>query len=78
MNISRSEDFAPNTWRRWVDRDFKNKVDISTACVTCPTCGVAMSLREHQIADNGAVSPSLVCPTEGCTFHEFVTLEDWK
>ena len=44
----------------------------------CPT-GHIGSLREHhQIAADGTVSPSVVCPHEGCTFHEFVKLENWS
>ena len=39
--------------------------------------GHLASIADHLIADNGHVSPSLVCPTEGCNFHEFVILEDW-
>lgn len=78
IKLSRSDDFVPNTWRQWIDRDFKNKVDVTTACVTCPNCGNAMSLKEHTIAENGIVSPSLICPTENCSFHEFVHLEDWE
>ncbi len=78
MNVPKSDTFTPNTWRNWIDRDFARKADVHTACVTCPNCGNPMSLKEHTIAANGAVSPSLVCPTEGCQFHEFVILEEWK
>jgi hypothetical protein len=31
----------------------------------------------HHINDRGSVQPSVVCPHEGCGFHEFVRLEDW-
>jgi predicted RNA-binding Zn-ribbon protein involved in translation (DUF1610 family) len=78
MTLPKAETFERGTWRKWIDRDFARKADVSTACVTCPNCGNAMSLREHRIAENGAVSPSVVCPTESCTFHEFVTLEEWS
>lgn len=32
----------------------------------------------HTIADDGTVSPSVVCPREGCSFHEFIRLDGWK
>ncbi len=36
--------------------------------------------RYHQIADDGTVSPSVVCdhPPDGCGFHQFIILEDWE
>ncbi len=47
------------------------------AIISCPLCGGASYLG-HEIAANGEVSPSVVHdPAEGCTFHEFVTLEGW-
>jgi len=48
-----------------------------TAIVTCPVCGLQASLSGHQIADNGVVTPSLVCPRERCSFHDYVTLIGW-
>lgn len=78
MTLPKSDSFTPSTWRHWIDRDFVNRVDVRTACVTCPKCEKVMSLKNHAIAENGAVSPSLVCPENDCDFHEFVVLEDWK
>lgn len=31
----------------------------------------------HQIDDAGNVTPSVVCPYDGCEFHEIVRLLDW-
>lgn len=36
----------------------------------------------HEIADDGTVQPSVVCPSTNddgtaCSFHEMVVLEDW-
>lgn len=46
--------------------------------VCCPECGQAAGL-DHEIADDGTVTPSLDCPNERCTFHESgVKLKDWK
>ena len=33
---------------------------------------------DHTIAEDGTVSPSVVCPESGCGFHEYVRLEGWK
>lgn len=57
----------------------------------CPGCGrVAMVGSNHTVAADGTVSPSDVCPFDrayvtrhelhdeiGCTFHEFIVLDDW-
>lgn len=42
--------------------------------VTCPGCGLKASL-DHDVADDGKVSPSLDCPE--CEFHAHVTLAGW-
>jgi len=39
--------------------------------------GHVLTLRRHSIDLDGNVSPSVVCPTSGCGFHEFVRLDDW-
>ena len=49
-----------------------------TANVSCPGCGKIASLIDHSIAQDGTVTPSLVCPYEGCTFHDWVKLEGWS
>ncbi len=46
-----------------------------TAVVTCPnrhTCYL-----DHEILSDGTVRPSLVCPIDGCGFHEHVKLSSW-
>jgi len=50
--------------------------DKRTAGMTCPN-GHTASLSDHTIAADGKVSPSVVCPYEGCKFHEYVQLEGW-
>lgn len=51
--------------------------------VVCCPHGHLSTLRHlsrnegHQIAPDGTVSPSVVCPHDGCDFHEFVRLENW-
>lgn len=49
------------------------------ATMTCPGCGKDLSIsgKIHTIATDGAVSPSMVCPHQPCTFHAFIRLEGW-
>jgi hypothetical protein len=44
--------------------------------VICPKCGESAALH-HDIADDGTVRPSLVCPFDGCGYHEYIRLLDW-
>jgi len=31
----------------------------------------------HDINEDGIVTPSIVCPHEGCNFHEMIQLDQW-
>jgi hypothetical protein len=42
-------------------------------CVRC-VCRHIFNLDLHTISNVGMVSPSVVCPYKGCTFHEMVML----
>jgi hypothetical protein len=42
----------------------------------CPVCHCCPTVDNHSIADDGRVSPSVVCPL--CTFHEYIVLDGWK
>lgn len=44
--------------------------------LTCPF-GHGMVLKNHSIDSDGLVSPSVVCKSPGCQFHEFVILDKW-
>ena len=48
-----------------------------SASVTCPNCGRTATLTDHDIAADGTVTPSLVCPHGGCGFHDHVKLVGW-
>lgn len=48
-----------------------------SASFTCPN-GHVGTLSDHTIADDGSVSPSVVCPYENCDFHEYIQLEGWS
>ena len=41
---------------------------------TCPNCGT-IGTFDHEIAPDGTVTPSVVCPD--CEFHEWLKLDDW-
>jgi hypothetical protein len=53
-----------------------HQFDDRSVLVRCPGCGQIATL-DHDVADDGTVTPSLVCPVEGCNFHEFVRLDGW-
>lgn len=44
--------------------------------LSCPN-GHAAGISDHTVADDGKVSPSLVCPEKGCGWHVWGTLEGW-
>ena len=71
MNLPRKVDDGglppPGTWWPWH----------GTVMLSC-TNGHVASLRDHIIAIDGTVTPSVVCPWEGCTFHEWVVLDGWS
>ena len=69
--LSQNNDYLPNTWK-----GLKLSHGGRSASVTC-TNGHTATLTDHTIAEDGTVSPSLVCPYEGCEFHEYVKLEGW-
>ena len=49
-----------------------------SASFTCPRCGLACSLDGHTIEASGFVRPSVLCPVEGCTFHDWIRLVGWS
>jgi hypothetical protein len=51
----------------------------SWAVCTCPNNHLAtLSKAIHSVDAHGVARPSFICPTEGCGFHDWVTLEDWS
>lgn len=70
-----SGEFPPGTWRA-IKRD-----GVPSANLACPRCGYRAGLghgTNHEIAPDGTVSPSVVCDTPSCSFHEYIKLEGWK
>lgn len=44
--------------------------------VSCPFCGVSAQL-DHEVDVEGNVSPSVVCATSTCPFHDNIKLSDF-
>lgn len=61
----------PGTWRGLQTADGRS------ASVTCPECGESATLTGHDISDDGTVTPSVVCPHDGCSWHAWVKLDGW-
>ncbi len=68
---ARDENLSAGTWQ---DAQSSTK---RTALFKCPN-GHIGSLSGHDIAQDGTVSPSVVCPEDGCDFHEFIKLKGWE
>lgn len=51
---------------------------LRSANISCSLCGTIGSLREHQIATDGTISPSIACPNDSCLFHDNGVLEGWN
>lgn len=71
--------FGPLTWAL-IKGSATGEPD--TAFVTCPEGHIARLEIEkdgkgHTIANAGQVTPSLVCPNNGCDFHVWARLEGW-
>lgn len=64
----------PFTWRNYI---YQWKVLECSPVIVDPN-GHFLSIHKHTILDDGTVQPSVVCPVDGCGFHEFVKLKDWK
>lgn len=62
----------PGTWRR-LNLSGQAKC---TAIVFCPDCGGGARLA-HNIDPVGVVTPSMVCPHDGCDFHKYIVLVGW-
>jgi hypothetical protein len=80
MDIPRGDVWEPNTWRPW----YFGPRNQRGAVVFCEN-GHGMSIAgnppfgsEHRIDSNGTVTPSVVCPHEGCSWHVFVRLVGWS
>lgn len=73
VTIKRDHDGTqpPNSW--WINTLSDGRIQVLTRCAN----GHIGSLDDHTIADDGTVSPSVVCQKPGCNFHEFIRLDEW-
>jgi hypothetical protein len=53
------------------------KTDAGWSAMAVCSNGHRGALDDHVIADDGTVSPSVVCPEKGCGFHDHIQLEGW-
>ena len=60
----------PLTWKPLKDGDKRS------ASFICPNRHHGV-LLDHEIAPDGTVTPSVVCPEDGCEFHDYLKLEGW-
>jgi len=71
----------PGHWRA---RDMGDGLWIVVVC--CPRCerratlhkSVGFPDRGHQVAEDGTVTPSIVCPSSDCDWHVWGRLLCWK
>jgi len=69
-------DYAP----RWLKEDgfYACQSDKDLALCTCANQHTTrLVLTTHAVSADGTVTPSYVCPCQGCTFHEWVQLVGW-
>ncbi len=71
--------WTPGTWRQWLF----GPDNLVGAVVVCPQCGNGISIgggrlfgSVHTIADDGTVSPSVVC--HACVWHACIRLGGWS
>ena len=61
----------PGTWKGVVG-------GMPQAMIRCPECHRRESLgAAHQVDDDGAVTPSVDCPYDDCTWHVHIVLDGW-
>lgn len=70
LEYPKDPNLPPGTWNLWTTG--KRRVLFS-----CPKCGQT-GLLNHEIADDGTVTPSVQCPKTGCGFHEMIRLSGWS
>ena len=79
MLIKKGTTEEQGTWRRSF---LMGKDQEPVILLNCPKCGNDLGVagwhyKNHTIAPDGTVSPSMVCTHDGCDFHEFIKLENY-
>jgi len=72
-NVPQDNEYKAGTWKGLL----LGKRERRSASFTDPN-GHTLSLSKYEILKNGTVHPSVLCPMDGCGFHEFITLEGWS
>lgn len=76
-----TQDRTPSSWDRvrYSEELRAHKLfEHDIAMATCPNGHMCrISDEVHQIAADGTLTPSYVCPVDGCGFHDFVKFEGW-
>ena len=65
-------ELKPRTWKLVQI----GKAQRKSVSFTCPN-GHTYLLNKYEILPNGSVHPAVLCPADGCNFHDFIKLEDW-
>jgi hypothetical protein len=65
------DDLRPGEWF------FSGEPEFIVIVQCCPSCKFYMTNVRHEIAADGTVSPSMVCPHEPCTWHVSCRLDGW-
>jgi len=52
--------------------------DVLSATIRCPDCQTVVTVTSHSIDAQGVVTPSVVCPMDGCSWHVWVKLAGWQ
>lgn len=73
ITVPQNNNDKPGTWKGISSPKGLRK----SASLICPN-GHTCNLRNYEILENGSVHPSVLCPTDGCGFNEFITLEGWS
>lgn len=50
---------------------------MTTVIVCCPECSFVNPLDASYTVDKGAVSPRYACPSQACSFVDYLHLESW-
>jgi len=73
--VATEERCPPLTWRR-LTRDVHDR--LAWALLSCSNGHECyLSPIHHQVAADGAVTPSAVCPVKDCGWHQFIRLVGW-
>jgi hypothetical protein len=76
--LSRQDDgWEKGHWKPWKAPFWPGPAMKQTIAIACGGCGRAMCLPNHRIAEDGSITPSVVCPF-GCGWHVFLLLKDWN